>query len=265
VEKIVEIIEEMQEEINSIEFKFDYRVRVEDFSCTKNLLQFPVIVKFVLSSIKSTLDCEIEHYFGIDSSLGGKVSGAAISKARSKVKSEAFEHLLLKESELIGREKTMKGYEILGVDGMDFELPRTAELMEKYAVEKSGYPMASTIAIFDVLNKVFVRGSFSQSPANERAEAQSLIKLMDEDRAQIFLFDRGFPSLSLIQELIESEKKFLMRCSKSFLREVDEFRLSDETDKVISIDYTARRAQTSRVSGVTLPFHFVLRCVKYRA
>ena len=39
-----------------------------------------------------------------------------------------------------------------------------------------------------------------------------------KDEPQIWIFDRGFPSLSLIQKLLEHRLYFVMRVSSSFLK-----------------------------------------------
>ena len=50
------------------------------------------------------------------------------------------------------------------------------------------------------------------------------------------IFDRGFPSLSLIQKLLEHRLYFVMRVSSSFLKEVNAFRKSKYVDRVIHIE-----------------------------
>ena len=66
----------------------------------------------------------------------------------------------------------------------------------------------------------------------------------------------------MIQQLENSGKKYVMRVSKSFLKEVNEFGKSSATDELIQITYDKRRGATNRVEGVQLPYIFSVRCVK---
>ncbi len=80
---------------------------------------------------------------------------------------------------------------------------------------------------------------------------------------QIYLLDRGFPSVGLIQKLNEHNKKFVIRVAKNFSSEVIAFRESKETDVIISITYTKSRTRTNRKStNLILPYIFNLRLVK---
>ena len=55
---------------------------------------------------------------------------------------------------------------------------------------------------------------------------------------QIWVFDRGFPSLILLQKLFEHKLNFVMRVSASFLKEVNEFRKSKYVDREIHVNYS---------------------------
>ena len=81
---------------------------------------------------------------------------------------------------------------------------------------------------------------------------------------EISTLDRGFPSVKLIQNFNNKGKYFVMRTSSSFLAEVNNFRKSSNTDEIIHVNYTKRRAALSKTStdGIELPYSFDLRCVK---
>ena len=63
-----------------------------------------------------------------------------------------------------------------------------------------------------------------------------------KEETQIWLFDRGFPSLGLIYRLLEQKRKFVMRVSSNFLKEVNEFRRSKYIDKQISVICTKKES-----------------------
>lgn len=101
------------------------------------------------------------------------------------------------------------------------------------------------------------------SDTDEHVAAYKLLESF-HDENDIFLFDRGFPSVALIQKLNNKQLKFVARVSTSFIKEVDNFNSSESIDETVRIDYTAKRAKQSRVKNVKVPYSFELRCVKIK-
>lgn len=155
-----------------------------------------------------------------------------------------------------------KGYRVIAVDGIKGELPNTYEIRNKFGVSKGcQYPLFHAVASFDVLNCKFIDAEFTMSISDERKLAYTLLENHQSER-DILLYDRGFPSIALIQKLNDLDQKFVARVSKSFIKEVNEFASQKALDKVVHIDYNARRGATSRVKNVKLPYAFDLRCIK---
>jgi len=51
----------------------------------------------------------------------------------------------------------------------------------------------------------------------------------------LVIFDRGYPSLSLIYYLVRNEINFLIRCGTGFIKEVNEILKSNKRDEIIKI------------------------------
>lgn len=135
---------------------------------------------------------------------------------------------------------------MIAIDGMEGDLPRTEELLKKYPPkEGERIPKFHAVSAYDVLNKVFLDAEFRQSPCDEREAAIALIESLQLDEHSVLIFDRGFPSIRLLQLLQGRRIAYVMRVSKSFLSEVNRFRESDARDVVIDIHYTGKRAATS--------------------
>ena len=116
--------------------------------------------------------------------------------------------------------------------------------------------------------KMFIRSKFHFGIADERELAGKMIDAVAQDvyykdEPQIWIFDRGFPSLSLIQKLLEHRLYFVMRVSSSFLKEVNAFRKSKYVDRVIHIEYSERRATQNHVHSDGIS-QFDLRCVRVK-
>jgi len=256
---IERMLKSMKETIEKREFIERHRNNSSDFSRKRNL-SFGEIVEFVIGNMGTTLDFEVLNFM---SGRSQSVTSSAISQARDKIKSSAFEEIFKTNSSEIPVRHTYRGYRVTAYDGMKGELPKTAELMKKGCIsEKNGYPQFTALAEYDVLNCFYTNAVFHVGSLDERAGAIELLKKHEYAGEEIFLLDRGFPSMAMIQQLEKSGKKYVMRVSKSFLREVNEFRESDSTDEVIQINYDKRRGATSRLKDVELPYSFALRCVK---
>jgi hypothetical protein len=256
IEKVLKSLEEKIEDKNFME---RHKREPKDFT-RKSPLGFKEIIHFVIGNLGTTLDFEVLNF---TNELSENVTPSAVSQARDKIKYGAFEEILRQSGRDIAVENTYCGYRLTAYDGMKGELPRTAELMEKGQVsEKCSYPQFHALAEYDVLNCCYTNAMFELGAADERASALKLLEKHEYTGKEIFLYDRGFPSLAMIQELEKSGKNYVMRVSKSFLREVNEFGESSCSDEVIEINYDKRRGQTSRLKNVELPYIFKIRCVK---
>jgi len=256
IEKMIKAVEE---KTRDAEYIRKHRSQERDFT-RKRSISFGEVVNFVIGNLGTTLDFEVLNYFSGEEK---SVTASAVSQARDKVKYSAFEEIFKASSRDIPIHHTYRGYRLTAYDGIKGELPRTAELMRKGCIsERNSYPQFHAVAEYDVLNCCYTNAVFEIGAADERAAAIELIKKHDYAGAEIYLLDRGFPSVGLIQQLEKSGKKYVMRVQKSFWREINELEKSNETDKVIQIDCDKRRGTTGKLKGVELPYSFTVRCVK---
>lgn len=226
-------------------------------------LDFATTISFVLGNARESYELSSERLCEV--APIDCVSGAALCKARAKIHYSAFREIFRKSTELMPQDEHFQGYDVIAIDGMKGEMPNVPSLKTKYPpVKGTAYPQFHAIAAYDVLNNFFMAADFRPAPGNEHDMASCLLdEPIFQGGKRIFLFDRGFPSLSLIQKLNEMGHKFVMRVSKSFLREVNAFTSSNYVDRTLEISYSARRGATSGVQG-DLPCKFPLRCVRIR-
>ena len=260
-------IRQIQKMASDREFQDKYvRDTEKDFKRTRKL-KFSDIIMYTIGNTRSPLELEAERFS--KHLAADEISGAALCKARQKIKYTAFEELFEQTAVTAPRDKRFHGYHLYAVDGMKGELPKTPELCKKYCEsEKCRTPIFHAVSTFDVMNELFIRSEFHFGAADERALA---VKMIDDvaqdvhykDNPQIWIFDRGFPSLNLIQKLLEYNLNFVMRVSSSFLKEVNEFRKSKYVDRMIHIEYSKQRASVNHVhtNGVS---EFDLRCVRIK-
>lgn len=253
------MINTIQKLIVKDDFQNTHKSKATDFIRTRKL-SFSDVILFVIGLSNTSFDFERINFCNtanIDS-----ISNAALSKARDKINFSAFRELLTKTQQLIPTTNKFKEYRVIAVDGVKGELPNTPEFMKKYKPSSTAkYPQFHAVASFDVLNCKFIDAEFEMTISDEHKLAYELIKKHQVEN-DIFLFDRGFPSVALIQCLEKQNLKFVARVSKSFLKEVNDFTSQKALDKIVHIDYTSRRNATSRVNNLEVPYSFNLRCVK---
>jgi len=258
-EIIEKMVRQVQEKTKEKEFIEKHKSSKENFT-RKRSFGFGETVKFVIGNLGTTLDFEVLNYFSGEEKA---VTPSAVSQARDKIKYSAFEEIFKESSKEIPIYHTYRGYRLTAYDGIKGELPRTAELMKKGSVsEGNNYPQFHAIAEYDVLNCCYTNAIFKIGAADERSAAMELMRKHEYAGAEIYIVDRGFPSVGMIQQLEKSGKKYVMRIQKSFLREINEFGKSNETDKLIRIECDKRRGTTGKLKGVELPYSFAVRCVK---
>jgi len=115
---------------------------------------------------------------------------------------------------------------------------------------------------------VFIHSEFHFGTADERELAGKMINdaalyTHYKDEPQVWIFDRGFQSLNLIQKLLEYQLYFVMRVSSSFLKEVNEFHKSKYVDRMVHINYSKQRASANHVHSDGIS-EFDLRCVRIK-
>lgn len=256
-------IKQIKQMAKSEEFQNKHVKNKTNFS-RKRKLSFTDAIMYTIGNTRSPICLEAERF---SAHIGEEITGAALCKARQKIEYTAFQELFETTAQTARRNNKYHGYHIIAVDGMKGELPKTPELSKKYCVSKKiETPIFHAVSAYDVLNEIFIKSEFHFGAADERELACKMIDDVMQNNIyrneqQIWVFDRGFPSLVLLQKLMEHNLKFVIRVPKCFLREVNEFRNSKYVDKIVHVDYTKERMKNSHVKSNGI-CEFDLRCVR---
>ena len=245
-------------------FQKQYTIDNEKNFIRERKLSFSDTILYTIGNTRSS-SC-LEAYKFCEAIKCESISDVAIRKARTKIDSKAFYELFLRTADIVPQNKKYHGYQLVAVDGMKGELPKTPKLVEKYCHHNDQVPLFHTIAAYDVLNEVFLDALFCFGGVSEFEYGVSLVDQMSQrnkDVSRIWIFDRGFPSLRLLQHLHQYNEKYVIRVSTSFLKEVNAFTNSKAVDKEVQISYDNRRMATNRVisDGIT---EFSVRCVRIK-
>jgi hypothetical protein len=208
------------------------RARAVPNSFTRQrLLPFYLVMFMILRLIRVSLQNEVENIFKVLHIPKRPPTGEAFSKARNKIRWQAFEELY--EDGVNWRYEfeeriTWHGYRVSAIDGTKLALPidKGGDLLREYggmgADGKS--PTGQASALYDIYNEVIIDAKLMPLATSERELAlmhiERLMKLKDYGK-ELIIFDRGYPSYELMKEMADKGITFLMRVKRNFNLEID--------------------------------------------
>jgi hypothetical protein len=202
----------------------------------KEILDFKAVIAIMLDYSNDSLQGKITRHCN---EYGKKrtVTKQALSKALSHIDETPFVAIFNALIDYIynGNHllKTYKNYLLFAVDGSYFNIPRTLENATFFDNENKSINLKlGGSMIYDVLNNVPLDFEITDTFMNERQEFLKQLEYLithyaDVVSKAIFTFDRGYPSSELIKGLSNCKAKFVIRCSKNFLKEVNESPIGD--------------------------------------
>lgn len=222
--KLGKVIKKVYDKINSNEFLEVSKMNQSDFTRNRKM-SFPNLMVFIMSSTKKSLQSAL---FAFNSSFkfnSGTYTKQAFSKARKKINPSAFLAIFKESVEMFykdGRYKRYKGYRVCAIDGTRLNMPNSKEMAETYGFQNSTneQPQALASCLYDVLNGIIIDAVIYPHNANERKLAQLHLKELNRIRTskELLIMDRGYPSAELIKNIDDLNFKYVIRCSKEFIR-----------------------------------------------
>lgn len=229
--------------------------RQMDFSRTRKM-SFTDYILAIVRGTKTSLQAGLNAFFDAQKNSQIEYSKQAFSKGRQRIKPEAFQELyqavvfkFYEKAEL----RSWRGYQLFGIDGTRLNLPCTNELEELYGSQTSqgaAQVQALVSCLYDLLNGIIADVRFAGCKSSERDAAQEMIQAFSIKNVSkaVFIMDRGYPSAKLINAIMQTGQKFVMRCSTEFLRAM---RLP-EIDNIITYKF-AKLKEPLKLRVVKLP------------
>jgi hypothetical protein len=172
--------------------------------------------------IKESSQNALERYFGKPGEAV-HMSRQAFSEARKKLRWQAFRELFetTVEAAYQGTIKRWREYRLLAIDGSKINLPNDPRVREYFGTSGAGNssPCAQGSILYDIENDLVVDARIEPMSSDERTLAAGHIKKlakMETFGKELILFDRGYPSMELIEELMEEGIEFVMRVREKF-------------------------------------------------
>jgi hypothetical protein len=246
--------------ISSADFTARNRISSTAFT-RKRKLPFNILIIFLINFVRGSYQDELDKFFKTIFSLDvakRMVSKAALTKARAKLKFDAFIELnshLINYFEKQFSPRTWLGFRLLAIDGSTTRLPVYQDIIDHFGTWKGRQgapsPMAKLSQLFDVLNKVTIDAVIAPKNIGERqlAAENHFLKLMPND---LLLLDRGYPAWWLFRLVLSRQANFCARISCTKWKAVRKFFNSGMAEKVIDLPINATSKQPCKQWGLDL-------------
>ena len=232
--------------IENILFQPDFitrhRFSEKDF-VRDRILSFQVIILFLLNFLRGSYQDELDNFF---KNISGYkiarrvVTKSAFSKARKKLKYQAFIELNQKQTDFFYRTfnpRTWQGLRLVAFDGSTVRLPHTNEIAEHFGTwgvhRGASCPMARISQMFDPLNKISLDALIAPKGVDERELAAEHCKYLRKNT--LVLLDRGYPAFWLFKLILSCEADFCARVSNTKWKIVRKFYHSGLKEKIVEI------------------------------
>lgn len=253
------LIEFLNNIITSPEFIARHRQSDSDFT-RKRKMPFHLLIVFLLNVLRGSYQDQLDRFFKILFRLDVAnrfVSKAALTKARMKLKYQAFvelNHQLNAFFEKNFNPKTWFGFRLLTIDGSTIRLPRCEDITKHFGVWKVRQGRRSPIArisqLYDTLNKITVDALISPKHIGERdLAAQHLLNIMPTD---LILLDRGYPAWWLFALIISMDANFCVRISYTKWKIIRSFFQSNAKERIVFLPPPITSIKTARQMGLDL-------------
>lgn len=234
----------------------DIRMNKADFTRHRKIPLSHIYLQMFANKGKSQKN-EIDDFYK-DMKLPVEVSQTAFYNARMKFNPEALlkmmQDLMHETYEAEDSLLTLNGYFVCAIDGSDFILPSTPSNRETYGTAKNTsnaeVAMASMSSIFDCINKLFLDIKINTYKYSEHHSAKDHLEkakdILPKGSKMLCIFDRGYPSIRIIDQMMENGQKFLIRLkSTDFKRETVQL-MAETDDRWIDVIYDCIRTNEFR-------------------
>jgi hypothetical protein len=196
-------------------------------------LTLSLTIYLILSLVKSSTQTHLDRMMTLFGRPERKVSQQAFSKARQKLSWKACRmlHDKLVETRYGYDYETWHGYRVSAADGSKVQLPSDKGLKEIFGTVGRGgtAPTAQSSVLYDVMNNIVIDAIIAPiSSDNEKTDERSLARRhfahlinMPSFSKELLIFDRGYPSFELINDLEAAKLKYVMRARSKFNVDID--------------------------------------------
>ena len=252
------VLKSIKKILFSTEFIEKHRESPTDFTRNRKF-PFQLLVCFLINFVKGSYQAELDRFFqAITRSPIARrvVSKAAFTKARMKLKSEAFIELnqhLIKGFDASFPYQTWLGFRLLVIDGTTLTLPKIKEIIDHFGVwngrQGEPCPAARASQMYDPLNRMTIKALIHPKSIGEREQARQLLSGILPN--SLILLDRGYPAFWLFKLILIQGAEFCARMPLNW-KIVRQFARSGKKEKIISLKVTPSVIKYCKELGLDL-------------
>lgn len=222
---------------------------------------------------KTTIQRELDSFYRsvLDQEFNIRtITKGAFSRARAKLKPEAFKHLARTGLKVFYEQAPVyrwNGFRLLAIDGSKLLLPRHKTVTAEFGQHGFGpnanvlQSMALCSILYDTLNLVPIDGQIASDKSNERDLLVEHLNYVQQ--GDLLLLDRGYPAIWLFFLLYAKGVDFCVRMSDNCWSEVERFTKSNLQQTTVCLklpkkhynrlsDYPALFDQAGNCQPITL-------------
>jgi len=224
-----------RERIFSLAF-LDLARKLPQYFTRKRKMSFTCLVLFMLNMVKTSIQVALDRFFEDIGQEETHMSQQAFSKARDKLRWEAFRWLFNEGVNDIYEHHydTWHGYRVTGFDGSKLQIPDDQELRDYYGTMGSARVAATAqaSALYDVYNNVLIDVQLEPLKTDERTLALrhiAVLRKLPSFGKELAIGDRGYASFGLIEAFKDSSISFLLRVKRGFNVDIDQLGEGDNS------------------------------------
>ncbi len=214
----------MQLIVTRKDFLMKYKKSKNCFTRVRKM-PFSDIIYFMISSARRSVQYELDQYL---SQKGGvTISRQGFAKSRENIKPEAIKYIseqivsaFEKEDEQIS---TLHDYRVFAVDCSIIDLPENEKLRETFGFSSGSnnqtFAKGKAMICYDVFNHICPYGELISYFESEQAHMKTISDYFLnnlEYKNTVFVLDRGYKSIDLLDYLQKNNQKFILRVDSNF-------------------------------------------------
>jgi len=238
-------------------------------------LPFLKVFLFLINFLSKSLQAELDNLFKVilHSELPEKkVSKAAFSQARQKLKHEAFielDKIQIQHYYDTAKYKKWKKFRLVAIDGSTARLPYSQKIVEQYGIndtsETGGPIILSRLSqAYDMLNHITLDATISNYHENEHDMAYGHISHLQQ--GDLILFDRNYASFWLFALLQSRGIHFCARLKTGCWKAARQLIESGQREMMIEIyssKASAKRCKVMDIDCKVLQLRFI--CIELKS
>jgi len=198
---------------------------------------------------------------------GESITKSAFSQSRLNLKPSAFIKLNKVLTNTFYDDKSYKkwnDFRLMAVDGSTLQLPNSNDIISKFGVTTNNtdhvMPTSRISTMFDLLNEIMIDTQIDKFKCSEYDLAINHLNHIQKN--DLIIYDRGYAAIWLFSLMNNKNINFVVRLSKTFIKESKSFFQSKESSNIIEINSCTLESK-KRLESLGLNFKpFKMRLVK---